>query len=154
MFETLLVAGAIAAGSASTPLRRAAGPEVSAPQQAGAAQAPRVATAADAAPFLGEWALALQGPDRAGKFDLSIRRDMDKVMADITAETMPKQAIKDVSISENTLLLGYSFTWEGNPVDAVVSLTPEPGGKMKAQIDFANGAYIMSGPATKKDKGD
>jgi hypothetical protein len=49
-------------------------------------------------------------------------------------------------------VLGYSFTWEGNPVDAVVSLTPGKDGPMAAQIDFAGGAYVMTGTATKKEK--
>jgi hypothetical protein len=34
----------------------------------------------------------------------------------------------------------------------VVRLTPSEG-KMSAQIDFAGGAYVMTGSATKKDKG-
>jgi nitrogen fixation protein FixH len=55
-------------------------------------------------------------------------------------------------MADKSLVLGYSFTWEGNPVDAAVSLTPAADGKMTAQIDFANGAYIMSGTATKKEK--
>jgi hypothetical protein len=37
-------------------------------------------------------------------------------------------------------------------VDAVVSLMPATDGRMAAQIDFAGGAYIMSGSATKKEK--
>jgi hypothetical protein len=65
---------------------------------------------------------------------------------------MPKQAISDISMQKKTLVLGYTFTWEGNPVNAVVSLTPGDDGKVAAQIDFAGGAYIMTGTATKKEK--
>ena len=109
-------------------------------------------TPADAAPFIGDWTLALQGPDRAGAFDLSIKVEKEKVVAEITAETMPKQAIPRISMDQKRLVLGYSFTYDGNPVDAVVSMTPGEDGKMAAQIDFAGGAYIMSGMAAKKDK--
>jgi len=50
------------------------------------------------------------------------------------------------------LALSYSFTWEGNPVDAVIKLTPAADdGKTSAQIDFAGGAYVMTGSATKKE---
>ena len=115
------------------------------------AQTAAEVTPADAAPFIGDWTLALQGPDRAGTFELSIRVEKEKVIAEITAETMPKQAITRMSIDQKRLVLGYSFTYDGNPVDAVVSMTPGDAGKMAAQIDFAGGAYIMSGAATKKE---
>ena len=61
-------------------------------------------------------------------------------------------AITSVSIADKTLVLGYSFTYEGNAVDAVVSLTPAAEGKTTAQIDFAGGAYVMTGTAAKKEK--
>jgi hypothetical protein len=83
---------------------------------------------------------------------LSIRVDKDKPAADITSDALPKQTITSFSTAEKSLLLGYSFTWEGNPVDAVVTLTPASEGPLKARIDFANGAYVMEGTATKKDK--
>ncbi len=116
------------------------------------AQAPRPATAAEAAPFLGEWTLTLQGPNGPGTFALSVNVEKDKVAGEISSDQMPKQAIGDVSLTNKTLNLGYSFTWEGNPVEAMVSLTPTEDGKMTAQIDFARGAYIMTGLATKKEK--
>jgi hypothetical protein len=109
-------------------------------------------TAADASPFVGDWTLALQGPNGPGAFDLSVRVENEKVTADIASEQLPKQPIREITKADKTLNLAYSFTWEGNPVEAVVSLTPAADGKVTAQIDFAGGAYIMSGPATKKDK--
>ena len=48
--------------------------------------------------------------------------------------------------------MNYSFPWEGNSIDAVVSMTPDADGKVAAQIDFAGGAYTMTGTATKKEK--
>ena len=108
-------------------------------------------TAADVAPFVGEWALALQGPNGPSAFELSVRTEADKPRADIISEAIPKQPITDFTMAEKSLAMSYSFTWEGNPVSAVVSLTPAQDG-MKAQIDFAGGAYIMTGTATKKDK--
>jgi hypothetical protein len=109
-------------------------------------------TPADAAPFLGEWTLALQGPNGPGTFSLRVDVEKEKVVAEISNEQMPKQAISDISVVKKSLVLGYSFTWEGNPVSAVVMLTPAEDGKTNAQIDFAGGAYIMTGPATKKEK--
>ena len=116
-----------------------------------ARQAAGQVTAADAAPFIGDWTLALQGPNGPGTFALSLKVEKEKVIGEISNEQLPKQPIRDMSIVEKSLVLGYSFTWDGNPVPAVVSLTPAPDGKMTAQIDFAGGAYIMSGTATKKE---
>lgn len=109
-------------------------------------------TPTDVAPFVGEWTLALQGPNGPGTFDLSIRVEKDKPLADISNDAVPKQSITTFSMVEKSLSLGYSFTWEGNPVDALVTLTPSPEGPFKAQIDFAGGAYLMTGTATKKEK--
>jgi hypothetical protein len=67
---------------------------------------------ADVQRFIGDWTLALQGPDGPGTFDLSVKVEGEKV-------------------------LSYTFPYEGNPVDAAVSLTPEKDGKVAARIDFA-----------------
>jgi hypothetical protein len=109
-------------------------------------------TPAAAAPFIGDWTLTLQGPDRSGAFEVSVKVENEKVAAEISSEQLPKRPITEISMADKTLVLGYSFPWEGNPVEAVVSLMPAADGKMTAQIDFARGAYIMSGTATKKEK--
>ena len=115
-------------------------------------QATGTATAIDAAPFLGDWTLALQGPNGPGNFDLSVKVEKDKVVGEIGSEQLPKQAITDISKADKKLLLRYSFMYEGNPVDTLVTLTPADDGKVAAQIDFAGGAYVMTGTAAKKDK--
>lgn len=121
------------------------------PARQGGAQAGSQATAADAAPFVGEWTLALKGPDGPGSFALSVNVDKEKITGEISSDALPRQAIREISLVNKSLILSYTFTWEGNPVDAVVSLTPADGGKMTAQIDFAGGAYVMSGTASKKE---
>lgn len=114
------------------------------------AQATTQISAADAAPFLGDWTLALQGPNGPGTFALSVTADKGKIAAEIGSEAQPKQPISDISLRDTSLVLNYSFLYEGNPVDAVVTLTPDKDGKTRAQIDFAGGAYVMDGTATKK----
>jgi hypothetical protein len=109
-------------------------------------------TPAQAAPFLGNWTLALEGPNGPGAFELAVKVEKEAVVGEISSDQLPKQPIREISMADKSLALAYSFTWEGNPVDAVVSLTPATDGKMGAQIDFAGGAYIMSGAATKKEK--
>jgi hypothetical protein len=109
-------------------------------------------TASDAAPFIGDWSLALQGPNGPGTFDLTIKVEKEKVVGEIKNPELPAQAITDITKVEKSLVLRYSFDYQGNPVDAAVSLTPAEGGKTNAEIDFAGGAYVMSGTATKKEK--
>ena len=139
-----MVAGAVlAAGLLGS--SAAAAPAVVAVQ---AAQVP--ATPAEAAPFLGDWTLALKGPDREATFDLTVKTENDKVVGEISAPEQQKEFIPESSMAEKTLKMRYSFNYQGNPIDAVVSLTPGADGAIAAQIDFAGGAYVMSGTATKK----
>ena len=138
---TVLVTGLLTSSAAA----------VAAPA-AGAAQAATQVTAADAAPFLGDWSLALEGPNGSQSLDLSITVDKDAVGGSITGLGMATQSITDVTQADKSLVLRYSFDYQGNPIPAMVTLTPTPEGKTNAQIDFAGGAYVMSGTATKKDK--
>ena len=137
---TILIAGLL------TPFDAAAGPAFD------NGQAAAQVSAADAAPFIGEWTLSLEGPNGPGVFDLAVKVEKEKVIGEITGATMPMQPIPDVTKADQSLLLSYSFNYEGNAVDAVVRLTPAAEGKMTAQIDFAGGAYVMSGTAARKEK--
>ena len=151
MFATTLLATALLTASLTAAPVSGATVVLAAQAQTTAAAAPTIAPA-DLAPFLGDWTLALSGPNGPATMELSVKTEKDKPAADLTSEAMPKQAITDFSMAEKTLVMGYSFTWEGNPVSAVISMTPAADGPMKAQIDFAGGAYVMTGTAAKKDK--
>ena len=78
-------------------------------------------SAADAAPFVGEWTLALQGPNGPGSFALSISVEKEKVSAVISSDALGKQPITAISLVDKSLVLAYSFMYEGNPVDAVAT---------------------------------
>jgi hypothetical protein len=110
------------------------------------------ATIAEAAPFVGDWALALEGPNGPAAFELTIKTEKDKVVAEIAGAGMAAQPIATIALVAKTLQLSYNFNYEGNAIDAVVSLTPAADGNVAAQIDFAGGAYTMIGAAAKKEK--
>ena len=139
--RTALLAGLVTASFVGAPL-------VNAMQSV-----PAQVTAADAAPFIGDWTLSLQGPNGPGRFDLSVKidKEKEKVVGEIANAQMATLPITDISKADKTLVLRYTFTWENNPVDAAVSLTPAADGKVAAQIDFAGGAYTMTGTAAKKE---
>lgn len=134
VFATTAPAGATAAGSfelqqpSSTPI-----------------------TPADAAPFIGEWTLDVQGANGPATITLVIKVDNDKVAAEIGSDQMPVQPVTEISKRDKSLVLSYSFDYQGTPVPCVVTLTPA-GDKTNVDMDFANGAYQMGGTATKKEK--
>ena len=109
-------------------------------------------TAADAAPFVGDWTLTLEGQNGPAAFELAVTVEKDKVVGEITHPGAPARPITDVSKTDQSLVLSYSFDYEGNAVDAVVRMTPADEGKTNAEISFAGGAYVMSGTAAKKEK--
>ena len=117
-----------------------------------AAPATAQVTAADAAPFLGAWTLEMQGQNGPATMTLTVKVDKEKVVGEITTAASTNQPITDVTKAEKSLVLRYNFDYQGQAIDAVVRLTPAVDGKVSAQIDFAGGAYVMTGTATKKDK--
>ncbi len=138
-----LVSAALAATLLAPAAARAAAPGYTPPAQA---------TAADAAPFLGDWTLDMQGPNGPGTFNLSLKVESDKVVGEVSNDATPTQKIASVSKTAKGLALSYTFPYEAMTIDATISLTPGTDGKMAAQIDFAGGAYTMTGTATKKEK--
>jgi hypothetical protein len=81
-----------------------------------------------------------------------VKAEEEKVSAELSSDAMGAQAMTHIATADKVLVLSYSFTYDGNNVDAVIRLTPAADGKTAAQIDFAGGAYIMTGTATKKEK--
>lgn len=145
MIPAFIVATALAAGSFTSPAATAL------PAPTHEMQTAQV-TAADAAPFLGDWVLSLQGQNGPATLDLAVKVEKDKVVGEIKGGELPAQPIVDITRAEKTLVLRYTFDYQGTPVPAVVSLTPGEDGKGAAEIDFAGGAYVMSGTAAKKEK--
>jgi hypothetical protein len=117
-----------------------------------AGQTAKPLTAAEAAPFLGDWTLTLQGPNGPGTFALSVKTESEKVTGEISAEVLGTQPFTSIALVDRSLVLNFSFNYEGSAVEAAVSMTPDKEGKTAAQIDFAGGAYTMTGTAEKKDK--
>lgn len=114
------------------------------------AVAPTAATPAQAAPFLGEWAVASEGPQGPTTFALTVKVTDGKVGAEISSERMPeKQAITDISRSGEILTLKYSLNFQGTAVPVVVTLTPSAE-TLKVTFDFAGGQFTMAGTGTKK----
>ena len=114
------------------------------------AAAPTAVTPAQAAPFLGDWSVPADGQQGPVTFLLTLKVTDGKVGAEISSDRTPgKQAITDISKTGETLTLKYALDYQGMPVPVVVTLTPTAE-TLKVTLDFAGGAYTVSGIGTKK----
>ncbi|MEN3338381.1 MAG: hypothetical protein V7647_2057 [Acidobacteriota bacterium] len=120
-----------------------------APAAPAASGAPAAATPESAAAFLGDWTLSAEGANGPATFALAIKAKDGTVGAEISSEMQPLQQITDVTMSGTSLVLKYMFDYQGTPVPVVITLKPADD-KVGAQLDFADGAYQMTGTATKK----
>ena len=137
---SLSVRGAAAQAAPAAPASSAA------PAASGA---PAPATPESAAAFLGDWTLTEEGPNGPATFVLAVKAKDGAVGAEISSEMQPLQQITDVTVSGTSLILKYMFDYQGTPVPVVVTLKPADD-KVGAQLDFADGAYLMTGTAAKK----
>ena len=119
-------------------------------QTAAAPGAPAAATPENAAPFLGDWTLSGQGQNGPAAFALTIKNDGGKVLAEISSDMMPRQAVSDITRFGPALVLRYDFDYQGMPIPVVLTLTPG-NGAIAMSMSFADGAYQMDGSAAKKE---
>jgi hypothetical protein len=109
-----------------------------------------VATAENAAVFLGNWTLTAEGQQGPATFSLAVRPEAGKVLAEISSTVMPKQAITDITMLGPALVLRYSFDYQGMAIPVALTLTPSEG-KTAVNMAFADGQYVMTGSAAKAE---
>ena len=134
---SLLVAGMVGIGVAA--------------QTPAPAPAATPATPENAATFMGDWTLSGNGANGPANFALTVKPDKGKVVAEIVMAQQGTQAVTDLSKVGASLVLRYSFDYQGMPIPVILSLTPN-GDKVDMEMDFASGAYQVAGTATKKGK--
>ena len=106
------------------------------------------ATPDNAAVFLGDWTINANGSYGPIAMAVTVKTADGKVVAELTDQN-GKHAISDVTKSGTSLVLGYAFDYQGQAIDAVVTLTPNDK-TVDALLDFAGGAAQFTGTATKK----
>ena len=106
---------------------------------------------ADAGAFMGSWTLALDTPQGNFEQSLVLKDEGGKVVGEMTNQMQPDtQKITDVSKKGDDLLLKFSGNFQGNPFDAVITLTPDGTDKCKVTFDVNSGMFTMNGTGTKK----
>jgi hypothetical protein len=106
---------------------------------------------ADAGAFMGSWALMLDTPQGSFEQTLVLKDEGGKVIAEISNQMQPEvQKVTDVSKKDGDLVLKFAGNFQGNPFDAMITMTPDGTDKCKVTFDVNGGQFMMSGTGTKK----
>ena len=106
---------------------------------------------ADAAAFMGSWALMLETPQGSFEQSLVLKDEGGKVVAEISNQMQPDvQKVTDISKKGSDLVLKFAGNFQGNPFDAAITLIPDGTDKLKVEFDVNGGQFTMSGTGTKK----
>jgi hypothetical protein len=111
--------------------------------------APGALRATDAKALLGEWTITAQGQQGPTTIALTLKADGDKTVGQISSDVMEPTTITDITKAGDSVFLRYTFDYQGNTVPTVVTLTPS-GEALTVSFDFADGAYTMTGTASRK----
>jgi mono/diheme cytochrome c family protein len=144
-----VLAAAVVIASASF-MTEAVGRGGQAPAQAGRPGA--AITPAEAAPFVGDWAVTVGMNAFESTFAVSVKADAGKVAATVRSEGQPTIDVSDISLSGKNLVLEYVSTMGGNPIPTVLTLTPDGAG-LRANMAVMDGQFEMAGTATKQAAG-
>lgn len=106
---------------------------------------------ADAGAFMGSWTLALDTPQGNFEQSLVLKDEGGKVVGEMTSQMAPEtQKVTDVSKKGDDLILKFQGNFQGNPFDAVITMTPDGSDKCKVTFDVNAGMFTMSGTGIKK----
>jgi hypothetical protein len=106
---------------------------------------------ADATALLGDWTIDASGSQGATTVLLTLKVQDDKVVGEVTSANMGEKLPATVTKYGADVVVRYFFDYQGSPVSTVLTLTPD-GETLKVSFDFADGAYVMPGTATRKKK--
>ena len=105
----------------------------------------------DAGAFMGSWTLALDTPQGNFEQSLVLKDEAGKVVGEMSSQMAPDiQKVTDVTKKGDDLILKFAGNFQGNPFDAVITMTPDGTDKCKVTFDVNGGQFMMSGTGTKK----
>ena len=106
---------------------------------------------ADTGAFMGSWSLMLDSPQGAFEQTMVLKDEAGKAVAEISNQMQPEVTkVTDVSMKGTDLILKYAGNFQGNPFDAMITMTPDGTDKCKVTFDVNGGQFTMSGTGTKK----
>lgn len=106
---------------------------------------------ADAGSFIGNWMLTLDSPQGAMEQSVVLKDEGGKVVAEMSSQIQPEtQKVTDVTKDKDNLVLKFAGNFQGNPFDAVITMTPDGTDKVKVLFDINGGQFSMNGTGVKK----
>jgi hypothetical protein len=113
-----------------------------------AAQTAAAATPAQAAPFIGEWGVAVTSQMGPMTLKLSVKADDRAVRATVVSDTQPPVNVTNITLVNGSLLLRYASDYQGTPIPTVMTLTPR-GQELAVHMSVLDGQFEMNGAAAK-----
>ncbi len=102
---------------------------------------------------MGVWTLTLESPQGPFEQSMTLKDEGGKVVAELTSQMQPEaQKVTDVSKEKGDLVLKFAGNFQGNPFDAVITLTPDGADKAKVLFDINGGQFSMSGTGARTKK--
>jgi type 1 glutamine amidotransferase len=105
-------------------------------------------TAAQAAPFAGDWTLNVTSPMGPATFGLTVSTSDGPVRATLTSEAQPAANISAIALVNGNLVLKYTSDYQGQPIPTVVTLTPKASA-LAVNLSMLDGQFEMSGTGTR-----
>ena len=105
-------------------------------------------SAADAAPYIGNWKLKFDGPMGPIEVALKVSADGGNVVGEMTSAEIGSSKAKEVVKGANGLTFKFDLDIMGMQLPGSVILTPD-GAKYKATFEVMDGAFSIPGEAAK-----
>ena len=123
-----------------------------APAAAKPAQSTAPPTAAQVAPFVGDWLVTVYLQAIEASVVVSVKADGGKPSATISSDTQPTTNVSGMAMAGNRLILRYSVDMGGTPISTVMTLTPDGPG-LRAEMAVMDGQYELTGTGTRQTPG-
>jgi hypothetical protein len=104
---------------------------------------------ADAAKFMGKWAVAMDTPQGAFTLNVNLTDKAGKVAGEVSADVMPTQEITDITKAGQDLVLKYSSEVQGQAFNVKITMSLSSADAGKAVFDAADGMFVMEGALQK-----
>jgi mono/diheme cytochrome c family protein/glucose/arabinose dehydrogenase len=118
----------------------------------GVAQTSAAPTAAQAAPFVGDWVMTVAMGANQSTSLISVKNDGGKITAAVQPEGQAAITNTAVSMQGTNLIVRYTGDMGGQPIPTVLSLTPQ-GDVMRVTMAIMDGQYELTGMAAKQAPG-
>jgi hypothetical protein len=103
-----------------------------------------------AEPFIGNWALNLEGGPQPLVMQLTVRDEGGQVGAEVGGLMGgPSSVVSSIEKAGEDLVLNYSADYQGTAIPVSIKLVPGAEG-MRATVDFADGQFSIAGTAAKQ----